>query len=575
MKEKIKQFLSVRRLSLMLVAVLLLAVLTGCAATTPTLGYDSTALQMDTPEEMEAHGLKPSELESIAKLLSAVYATDFDSRTLLVAASRGYDMLAEGFDDSKAEEDKGVKLDYVEKVIKKANDLAAKNSKSEVLSDSDLEKLLGALNEKDVESLVAAFAVKVDMSAASGLDVILSWIGAALNWLTNTLGFGNYVLGICIFAVIVEILMIPFAIKQQKNSIRQATLRPKEMAIKKKYKGRNDQPSMQKMQAEIQEMYQRENFSPFSGCLPLLVQLPIIMALYSIVMDPLHYVLGQASGVSGALTTYAATARAAGGLGISLQSSNGTIELLSNLKNIDLAGISDFAFFTNGDEIYESLGSVVNSLPNFNIGPLNFGLLPSFENWQLLLVPALTFVTYFLTSKLNRKFMYQSAANEGADSRQVACSNSMMDITMPAMSTFFTLAVPALIGVYWAFRSWVGFGKTVIMAKVMPLPTFTEEDYKAAEREMNSKKHVNKKKNEVRAVRSLHHIDDEDFEDTREQGLARRAAIEERERREKEEKERRSKFGAAPLKARNEHKTSEKSEETPETEQQNDNQEEV
>ncbi len=574
MKQKIKQLFRVRTLSLALLAVLLLAVLTGCGAAAPTLTYDNSALQMDTPEEMEAHGLKPSELESIAKLFTSVYSSEFDSRTLLVAASRGYDMLVEGFDDSKAEEDKGINLDYVKNVIKKANDLAAKNSKAEVLSDSDLEKYLGKLNEKDVESLVAAFAVKVDTSASGGLDVILSWIGTALNWLTNTLGFGNYVLGICIFAVIVEILMIPFAIKQQKNSIRQATLRPKEMAIKKKYKGRNDQPSMQKMQAEIQEMYQRENFSPFSGCLPLLVQLPIIMVLYSIVMDPLHYVLGQAAGVSGALTTYAATAKAAGGLGIALQSSNGTIELLSNLKDIDLAGIADFAFFSNGGEVYSSLKSVVDQLPNFNIGPLNFGLLPSFENWQLLIVPALTFVTYFLTAKLNRKFMYQSAANEGMDSRQVACSNSMMDITMPAMSTFFTLAVPALIGVYWAFRSWVSFGKTVIMAKIMPLPTFTEEDYKAAEREMAGKKHVNKKKNEneIRAVRSLHHIDDEDFEDTREQGLARRAALEEKERREKEEKERRSKFGAAPMKARNDHK---KTEEAEDADQQNDNQDEV
>ena len=103
------------------------------------------------------------------------------------------------------------------------------------------------------------------------------------------------------------------------------------------------------------------------------------------------------------------------------------------------------------------------------------------------------------------------------------------------MSAFFTLGVPAVIGVYWAFRAWLSFGKTVIMAKVMPLPTFTEEDYKAAAKELAGKKTV-KKSDKAGAVRSLHYIDDEDFEDTKARGEARRAAIEERERREKEEK---------------------------------------
>ena len=115
----------------------------------------------------------------------------------------------------------------------------------------------------------------------------------------------------------------------------------------------------------------------------------------------------------------------------------------------------------------------------------------------------------------------------------------MMDVTMPAMSAFFTMAVPAVIGVYWAFRSWIGLLKSFIMSRIMPLPQFTEEDYKAAEREMagKTKKKINKTKSsgEVRAVRSLHYIDDEDFEDTRERGLARKAAIEEKEKQEKAE----------------------------------------
>ena len=126
---------------------------------------------------------------------------------------------------------------------------------------------------------------------------------------------------------------------------------------------------------------------------------------------------------------------------------------------------------------------------------------------------------------------------------------------MPAMSAFFTMAVPSVIGIYWAFRSWVGLLKSFIMSRIMPLPKFTEEDYKAAEREMagKTKKKINKTKSsdEVRAVRSLHYIDDEDFEDTRERGLARKAAIEEKEKQEKEEaaqKVQKLPFGKALLK---------------------------
>ena len=365
-------------------------------------------------------------------------------------------------------------------------------------------------------------------------------------------------------------------IKQQKNSIKQAKLRPKEMAIKNKYKGRNDQPTLQKMQSEIQELYQRENYSPYSGCLPLLVQLPIIMALYNIVMDPLHYVLGVSKNITTALTNFATASPAAGGLGMQLNSERGSIELLSSLKKggegiVDK--FSNFQYYSPTGEAIESLDKAVGSIPNFNIGNLNFGLNPDLGEWAdgkwlLLLVPVLTFVTYFLSSKLNRKFMYQPATNGGVDERQQACSNSMMDVTMPAMSTFFTFMVPAVIGVYWAFRSWIGLLKSFIMSRIMPLPQFTEEDYKAAEREMagKTKKKINKTKSsgEVRAVRSLHYIDDEDFEDTRERGLARRAAIEEKERQEKEAaaaaaKSKKTPFGKAILKEdnRNDERTEE------------------
>ena len=558
--------------SIVLAIVLLLTVLVGCAGKTeaPTLSFNKDKFQMNSAEEMNAHGLTPSDLTKVAEIFSAAFGAKdaFDAREALVAANRGYDMTAEGFDpNGNYSEDKGLNLDAAKNVIKKANATAAAANATAYtdaeLSNTEGTGILDKLNAADVATLLDAFRESINVEKVGFWDSILGVIGKILNWITKYLGFGSYIVGICLFAIVIEILMLPFSIKQQKNSIKQATLRPKEMAIKNKYKGRNDQPTMQKMQAEIQELYQRENFSPYSGCLPLLVQLPIVMALYNIVMDPLYYVLGVSKNITTALTTFVTASPAAGGLGMNLSSNRGSIELLASLnksgENI-VDALGNFQFYSFSEEATASLDKAVGMIPNFNIGNLNFGMTPSTDNlsdgyWVLMLVPVLTFVTYFLSSKIGRKFMYQPATNDGVDARQQACSNSMMDVTMPALSAFFTLAVPAVVGVYWAFRSWIGLLKSFIMSRVMPLPKFTEEDYKAAEREMagKAKKKINKTKSsgEVRAVRSLHYIDDEDFDDTRERGLARKAALEEKEKQEKEEAAERAQklpFGKALLK---------------------------
>jgi len=331
------------RIAITAVAILLLlTTLTGCmggGAQTPTLTLNEDVFSLDK-DEMAKHELEPSELKQIAKMIQSAFAkeqsdkAEYNSYEMLVAAGRGYDMTKEDFKDEAQMPDKGINPEAAVNVIIAANAKASENN----LTDPQKEELKTKLNAADVELLLAAFRTEVKAETADFWAILYTAIGTVLSWMT-VVGFGNYVVGICIFAILIEILMIPFGIKQQKNSIKQAKLRPKEMAIKNKYKGRNDQPTMQKMQAEIQELYQRENFSPASGCLPLLIQLPIIMILYNVVMDPLRYMLGQSASVANALSTYAGTARAAGGLGLNFDTSRGSIELLSKLGESDLAGL--------------------------------------------------------------------------------------------------------------------------------------------------------------------------------------------------------------------------------------------
>lgn len=99
----------------------------------------------------------------------------------------------------------------------------------------------------------------------------------------------SYLFGLFFFALAFELILFPLAIKQQKSSIAMAKIRPKEKAIMDKYAGRTDRVTQQKMQQELQEMRQQEGYNPLSGCLPLLIQLPLIFILFAIVRYPVQY----------------------------------------------------------------------------------------------------------------------------------------------------------------------------------------------------------------------------------------------------------------------------------------------
>ena len=101
----------------------------------------------------------------------------------------------------------------------------------------------------------------------------------------------NYIIALIFFTVIIQVLLcLIFGIKQQKNMQKQASIAPKAAAIRKKYAGRNDKATQQKMQQETMELYSEHGYSPMGGCLPMLIQIPIIMALYYFVVYPMQYI---------------------------------------------------------------------------------------------------------------------------------------------------------------------------------------------------------------------------------------------------------------------------------------------
>ncbi len=330
-------------------------------------------------------------------------------------------------------------------------------------------------------------------------DIINIPMGYVIRFCNSIVG-NHYVWALLLFAIFIEILLLPFGIKQQKNSIKQAKLRPKEMAIRKKYAGRDDKPTQQKMSMEIQELYQKEGYNPMGGCLPLLIQFPIIIALYNIVMDPLRYICRFSNDV---INQIAATTSAYTGKTYDLARN---IDLLGDMQSLSYEHFEGIEGFTL--EMYENLPV----LKLFG-GAINLGDIPKISqfNW-LLLIPVLTFAAYFFSMKMSRKLSYQPMANDKA----MGCSNKIMDFMMPLFSVYISFIVPAAIGVYWIFKSLLGVVKQFLIKLAMPLPKFTEDDYKAAEKEVMGKAEKAPKTKSGRVVRSLHHIDDEDFADTAE-----------------------------------------------------------
>ena len=329
----------------------------------------------------------------------------------------------------------------------------------------------------------------------------MKFIYQAIGSVLSFFDFGSYLLAIMIFAIIVKLLLLPLSIKQQKNMQKQATLRPKEMAIRKKYKGQEqNRDAMMRMQTEIQEMYRANNFNQFAGCLPMLIQLPILIIIYQVIVNPLSYICRIGADTLMAIRTTIANNLTFFNLTEAVIPTKGDFVGVYGGTELELTTL------LQNSEYFDFIASEVTELANFtlpNFGSL--GAIPTFTS-ILVLVPIITFLVQFGSMKLTRKLTYQPMDNPNQ-----GCSNVIMDVVMPLMMTFMAFNFPALLGIYWIFQSVIGVVQQYILKKVYPMPTFTEEDYKEAERTLRGKgSGANRNFDSGKKYRSLHNIDADD-----------------------------------------------------------------
>lgn len=271
----------------------------------------------------------------------------------------------------------------------------------------------------------------------------------------------NYGWSIIIFTIVVKLLLLPLQIKSQKGMKKQQKVQPIIAELQKKYA--NDK---EKLQTEMMKVYKENNVSMTGGCLPLLIQMPIIFALYQVIQKPLSYLLNvdfkaaevidRISDVVQKMAADPAVAHA--------------VEAIKNLAPEQLAEnvrkMHQIQFLTWTRYLEETVGGFSDWVLNFNFFGLDLSKNPSaafsailggdFSNISvicLLLIPAIAVLSTWLsmrqTQKMSGNKQKEAASNTGDAADTMNSMNKSMNVVMPIMTGVFTITLPSAIGLYW------------------------------------------------------------------------------------------------------------------------------
>lgn len=325
--------------------------------------------------------------------------------------------------------------------------------------------MLGLLATQDTGKLLGPIAKL--------LGIIMN---AIFNLMDSLFGVQNIGLSIILFTVVVYMCMLPLTYKQQKFSKMSAKMNPEIKAVQKKYAGKQDQASMMAMQDETKAIYAKYGVSPSGSCVQLLIQMPILFALYRVIYNvpayitsvkdafmPLVNKLLTMDGAVEYMTEVGAT------VGITAKKfdftqANTFVDVLNKFQASNWADLS--AKYPELSDMILSTQTEIDQMNTF-LG-INIAYSPSNllrTGSIVLMIGAIAIpVLAALTQWLNTKLMPQAAATEGGDD---AMSQSMkqMNVMMPLMSAVFCFTLPAGMGIYWIASALVRCVQQVILNK--------------------------------------------------------------------------------------------------------------
>ena len=296
---------------------------------------------------------------------------------------------------------------------------------------------------------------------------------------------GSYGLAIVVFALMVNLIMTPFMAKSKKSMMRSSRLQPKIQELQRRHEG-----NQQKLNAEMQKLYQEEGINPMSGCLWSLIPFPILIALYSVIRRPITRMMFCADSVVDALKEFM-TAQGWYVAGSGRADAYAEITL-SNLAH------------QHWSEVTSALAGKIDGLMNidFRFLGINLGEIPQWNfftktDWSDPSVwgPALgLFLIPFISAALSWASMkISSAATPSTGDAQSQATMKSMNLMMPLMSIWICFVMPAAMGIYWIANSVFGMIRDYTLTKIYKKKLDEEDAVRAAERAEREKEMAEKR----------------------------------------------------------------------------------
>lgn len=267
------------------------------------------------------------------------------------------------------------------------------------------------------------------------IDFISGILGGIIRLIYSVVG-NNYLIALLIFTFLTKLILFPLMLKQLKSTAGLQKIAPEDKKLREKYK---DNPV--KLNEELTKLYADNKISPLGGCLLPIIQIPIVIAMFFVVKQPLTYI---AQMDKSEIKTYTAQY---------LNKAEGEEVTDNEMKayEINIAKEYDLLDMKIGDKI--SLGDTPKDA-------FSKDETKHVSKWTLV-IPVLTLVFSLLSNQLMMRKSKNTMSEDQAEMQK------SMNIMMPILSAYFSYAWPLALGVYWLFGTILGMGQQLLIDKLM------------------------------------------------------------------------------------------------------------
>jgi YidC/Oxa1 family membrane protein insertase len=263
------------------------------------------------------------------------------------------------------------------------------------------------------------------------LSPVIQALGKLFYFIYDKMVFENYGLAIILFTIFIRLILLPLTVKQYKSSARMQEVQPKIQEVQKRYK--NDK---EKLNQELMKLYSEEKINPAGGCLPLLIQMPILLSLWQVISYPLENMKGYTRNMVEAMWN---------------ELPKNFIHKIPQYHDLSVA---NYTGALNSDTLIHN--DKLNHLLNMEFLNINLGIIPTYDFGKIgqllsvgdftlifiLIFPILAVITTYITTKLSM------ATAKPQDGPGAGMMNSMLYVG-PLMTLIFSFQMPAGMALYW------------------------------------------------------------------------------------------------------------------------------